>query len=615
MFVFIQMIRSKFSLSIILLLLISQTVSGQSNKVRLQLRWYNQFQFAGYYMAKEKGFYAEHNLEVDIIPGGPETHSAMEAVLDGHAEYSITNTGIIKKRCEGMPLVALASIFQTSPMAWLVTEKSQIKTLHDLSGKNCMMLMPHYESVELISMLFREGIELSKFNLIPTSYDLKDLITGKIDAYNAYTSNEPYTLEQLGIKYRIIHPEDYGANFYSDILFTSESEIKTHPKRAKAFLEASLKGWKYALEHKEEAVQIIHEKYATQKTIEHLRWEADRIEEVIHPELVEIGHMNMGRWEFIAQLYKDLGIITEIENMDGFMYNPDYNPFDKYIEPALKLMGLLSLAFLFTASWFYWFNRKLKMEISARKDVEIRLTKANKLLKQLNEEKNDFISLLAHDLKSPLNAVKGIAELITENFIETSSTTIRDMAGHIRNNSSQMLHLINSLLNAEKIENDYLYYEPENTNVTETIAICIQNISPLAEKKHILIESKNHNENKYISGNPTWLNQVVTNLLSNAIKYSLPGGKIIVSVLTENNKTVISIKDFGVGIHKEEMCHLFKKFSKISNKPTAGEDSSGFGLYVSKKLTQKMNGRIWASSEQGKGSCFFVEFNSIIDPD
>ncbi len=586
-------------------------VIGKSEKVRLQLRWYNQFQFAGYYMAKEKGFYSAQGLDVEIIPGGPEALPAMESVLDGHAEYSITNTGIIKKRCEGVPLVALASVFQTSPMAWLVTKESGIKTLHDLSGKNCMMIFPYYESIELVSMLYREGIDTSKFNLVPTSFNVNDLIEGKIDAYNAYTTNEPYYLEQKNIEYRMIHPEEYGANFYSDILFTSEQEIKKHPQRTKAFLEASLQGWKYALENKEEAIQIIHKKYASNKTLEHLRWEAERIEQVIHPELVEIGHMNMGRWEFIASLYKDLGIIDEVKNLDGFMYDPNYNPNERYIRIALKILGIISLVLLFIAGWFYWFNRKLQVEITARKEAEINLTKTNTQLNQLNDEKNDFISLLAHDLKSPLNAVRGIAELISDNFVETKSTTIRDMAGHIRDNSSQMLYLIESILNADKIENDYQFYQPEHISLTESITSSINSISPLAQKKNIEIENKNTLEEVIIGGNQMWLTEIITNLLSNAVKYSLPGGKIQIMTQLNNSLITLYVKDFGVGIDKSEMGSLFKKFSKISNKPTAGEDSSGFGLYVSRKLTHKMNGRIWAESEVGKGSCFYVEFKVI----
>lgn len=240
--------------------------------VDLQLRWHHQFQFAGYYAAVEKGFYKEEGLDVLIHAGDP-AHQPVPEVLAGHAHYAEGNSEVLYQRLLGKPLVALAAIFQHSPSVLLTRRDSGIESVHDLMGKK-VMLMNMTEDADFLSMFLSEDISLSQVQIMPSSYDINDLISGKVDAFNSYTTNEPYLLKQRNIAYNIIDPSTYRIDFYSDILFTSEAELRDHPKRVEAMRRATLKGWRYAMDHPDEIITLLLDKYHVEKTREHLEFEA-----------------------------------------------------------------------------------------------------------------------------------------------------------------------------------------------------------------------------------------------------------------------------------------------------------------------------------------------------
>ncbi|WP_262794641.1 GGDEF domain-containing protein [Catenovulum sp. 2E275] len=330
-----------------------------ADSVKLQLRWLHQFQFAGYYMAKEKGFYAEENIDVELIEGGPNALSPIESVLKGEVDFAITGSGVVIERMEGKPVVALAAIMQTSPIVWITLKKDKINTPQDIIG-HTVLIMPPPESAELLIMLEREGLSSSTLNIQPTSFDINDLISGKAQAYDGYISNEPYYLEQQGIEYNIINPKDYGINFYSDVLITSEQQATEQANLTMRFKKASLKGWEYALNHIDETIQLIHQKYAPQKTLAHLRFEARTIKELVIPELVQLGHMNPGRWQFIAQSYQQLNMTQAEVNLDGFLFT-EKTKTDYLL--AAKIGGFASLLLAIAAFIIYKF-KKLSVQLA-----------------------------------------------------------------------------------------------------------------------------------------------------------------------------------------------------------------------------------------------------------
>src|SRR5882762_5254505 len=224
------------------LVLLASHPAAALDQVSLQLKWKHQFQFAGYYAALEQGFYRDAGLDATIREGGPGIDVA-ETVASGKADFGVCNANVLREWTAGRRLVVLAVIFQRSPAVILVPRRADISSVSDLRGRK---LMDTPGSDEIAAMLKREGVDYEAMPRVAHEGNPRDLLAGRADAMVAYSTNEPFVLEQLGAAYRTFSPADYGVDFYGDNLCTSEAEVKTHPDRAAAFRAASLKGWAYS---------------------------------------------------------------------------------------------------------------------------------------------------------------------------------------------------------------------------------------------------------------------------------------------------------------------------------------------------------------------------------
>ena len=309
---------------------------GATETVTLQLKWRHQFQFAGYYAAQAQGYYRARGLEVRLVEATPTIDPTLE-VTEGRAQYGVGNSGLLLARGAGKPVVVLATLFQHSPMVLLVRPEPGLNSIHDLVGHR-LMLEPHSE--ELLAYLQREGVPLGSVHLVPHSFDSMDLIQGRVDAMSAYSSDEPYFLQRAGFRHLTFTPRSAGIDFYGDNLFTSEAELKAHPERVKAFREASLRGWTYALQHPEEIIDLIRSDYPSLLDRDHLRFEAREMVPLIRPQLVELGYTYAGRWRHIAETYADLGLLPRAFPLDGFLYDPEAG--NRRAQQHLKLaLGIL----------------------------------------------------------------------------------------------------------------------------------------------------------------------------------------------------------------------------------------------------------------------------------
>lgn len=325
----------------------------------IQLRWLHQFQFAGYYMALEKGYYEEAGLDVKLLEGGPSALKPLDELMSGRSDFAITSSGVVIDRMEGKPVQAVAAIMQTSPIVWITLKSANIQTVEDMAGKRAM-LMPPPESAELLTVLRKDQYNNLNVEFQHTSFDVEDLIRGKTDAYDGYISNEPYVLTQQGVEYNLINPRDYGVNFYADVLVTRESLADRNPELVARVRDASLKGWEYALTNLEKSVQVIHEKYAPEKSIDHLRFEARTLRRLILPDLLQLGHMNPARWQFIADSYRDLGMTSADPALEGFLFE-DRQPGNYWL--AIKVGGI-SAVLLMIAGYVILKFRRLSQQLA-----------------------------------------------------------------------------------------------------------------------------------------------------------------------------------------------------------------------------------------------------------
>ena len=163
---------------------------NNKEKVTIQLKWFHQFQFAGYYAAIEKGFYAEEGLDVELRQRDSAT-SQVDDVLQGHAEYGVDDAGLLFERLQGKPVVLLAQIFQHSPLVFLTREESGIRVPDDLAGKRVMFDVKGRSDVPHITLLQDSIGGLDAVEVQPHSFNPQVLIDNKTDAYSSYITNEP----------------------------------------------------------------------------------------------------------------------------------------------------------------------------------------------------------------------------------------------------------------------------------------------------------------------------------------------------------------------------------------------------------------------------------------
>jgi diguanylate cyclase (GGDEF)-like protein/PAS domain S-box-containing protein len=196
---------------------------------------------------------------------------------------------------------------------------------------------------ELMAYLRKEGIAPSSLRRVEHSYNPDDLISGKVDAMAVYATNEPDLLDRAGFPYDLYSPRNAGIDFYGDNLFTSERELKAHPERVKAFRAASMRGWQYAMSHQEETADLILNKYSRRNDRRHLLYEARAMVALVQPVLVEVGYMNPDRWQHIADVYTELGLIERGAGFDGFLYQADGGRALAWLYRALAGGGVLLL--------------------------------------------------------------------------------------------------------------------------------------------------------------------------------------------------------------------------------------------------------------------------------
>jgi ABC-type nitrate/sulfonate/bicarbonate transport system substrate-binding protein len=352
-----------------------------AEKITLQLKWHHQFQFAGYYAAQSQGFYQQENLDVDIVEGGGNK-PPLKQVLEDAAQYGIGDSDILLSHINGAPVVAIASIFQHSPYVLLSLREKEINSPQDLVGKR-IMLSNDQGATQFKAMMNKAGIGLERVTILPHTWNLQDLINGNVDIVSAYATAEPVKLEAMGYHPSILSNQDYGVDFYGDILFTSKREISAHPERVDAFLRATKKGWAYAFEHREEMARLIagmNGVAARGITSEMLLKEAGIMEPYVLSEVVEFGHMNTERWESIAKTLAALKIIPENYDLDGFVYSSNASRYliIRWISVAtITVVILLGLAFI----WNMQIRRNVKSRTIALQEEIQRREQAENLLK------------------------------------------------------------------------------------------------------------------------------------------------------------------------------------------------------------------------------------------
>jgi polar amino acid transport system substrate-binding protein len=386
-------------LLLISFILLFNLQANEKQKVTLYQDWLNQFQFAGYYMAKEKAYYDDVNLDVDIIEYS--NNNITKEVMENEATYGIGKSSLVVDKFEGNNIILLSSIFQNSPLVLISLANSNIKTPKDLINKKIMITGDAKQSVSIKSMIVSQGVNLEDITIQEHSFNIEDLINGTTDAMACYLSNEPYILNQKNIKFNILNPHDYNFDFYEGILFTSKKESENNQIRVQNFNEASLKGWKYAFDNIEETAKVIYEKYNTQnKSLDLLIYEGSILKNSAKVDENLLGNINPQTIDEIKRFYTLLGLnnLNTLFETKAILFNKNDILLNEKQSEYLKnnqftlLVENNKVPFSFKNA-----NEIIGVEIDFWKLI------SNKLSKPFNVEetlKNEFLNIFTNSIKT-----------------------------------------------------------------------------------------------------------------------------------------------------------------------------------------------------------------------
>lgn len=251
----------------------------------------------------------------------------------------------------------------------------------------------------------------------------------------------------------------------------------------------------------------------------------------------------------------------------------------------------------------------LAWDIADKKIAQEKLRESEEKLRKLNDDKDKFFSIIAHDLRSPFTGFLGMSELMSENLSEYTITEISEMSMSLNKSAKSLFKLLTNLLEWSLVQRNLTEFNPEEIDIINIINECLSEEEDVLKNKEIVIEINVPDDLK-VKADINMLSTVLRNLITNAVKFSERKGSVNICAELKTDKVVeICVADNGIGMNYELINNLFKIHTNVKRKGTEGELSSGLGLLLCKEFVEKHNGKIWAESEQGKGTKFFFTLN------
>lgn len=325
--------------------------SAALDTVSIELKWYHQFQFAGYYAAVEQGFYEDEGLYVHIIEGSLESDQ-VQNVVNGMVDFGLFDSGLIVDAANGLDVVAINAIFQYSPYVLAARSDRGYVQLSDLAEAR-IMAGDNVGREELLT-LFRElGIDTNDIEFV--DFDYYGFIGDTtVDVIHGYVTAEISTVIDSLVDVDIFYPWKYGIDFYGDILFTNGEFLEESREIVDAFSRATLAGWAYARENPDEIIDYILTLPSVQErsiTRAMLLTEAEKTWEYSIPERIPIGFMTEERWRVIGDFYMASGLINDVPNLESFLIQPQLSFFEKnidYIPDIIFGLGIIIVVVAFS---------------------------------------------------------------------------------------------------------------------------------------------------------------------------------------------------------------------------------------------------------------------------
>ena len=269
------------------------------DQISVRLKWTHGVQFAGFYIADQKGFFAEENLSVNLREGGLE-YDELDLVSDGQDDFGVVGgQTVVSARLNGYPIKAVATVFQISPAVYFSLAESGIERPEDFVGKR-VMVFP--SDTKLKIMLKNVGVNMDQVIAVPPSTDLSSLYAGEEEVWAGYVTNQVVRARLDGYEINVIYPEDFGIFEYGDCIITTDELIQGNPDLIERFIRAAMRGWRYAIENPAEAAQIASQ-YADIENDTYLLASMEAQVPLIHNGAAPIGWMEFEDWQDMCDLF------------------------------------------------------------------------------------------------------------------------------------------------------------------------------------------------------------------------------------------------------------------------------------------------------------------------
>ena len=320
-------------------------------------------------------------------------------------------------------------------------------------------------------------------------------------------------------------------------------------------------------------------------------------------------------WKYLLLLALPLGVFA-LGTVFAVFYFPDNDAihFEVFVG-ALLLSILVQVLILREKIMPHFVELERFRELAAeqekgaqllvRRDLE--LTRANEQLQQLDEAKSGFISVVAHQLRTPLSGIKWTLNLLINGDMGALTAEQKAFLFKAYESNDRMISLVNDMLGADRIESGKVRYQVQPSQLTEIVDNVLFELLPQANAKGLSLKFISPPKGlPMVKVDPEKLRAVFQNLLENSVKYSRTGGTIEVALAVKDNREIlVSIKDDGIGIPKEQQKHIFNRFFRAPNAIRMETDGSGLGLFIVKSIVERHGGRIWFTSEEGSGVTFY----------
>lgn len=342
--------------------------------IRLILKWDHQYQFSGYYAAQWQGFYAEEGLDVTFIarPQKDGTFLTLkDEINEGRADFAVGGPTILQDIEAGNEFVLISSIYQRSPFSFVVLKESPIKNLSDLHSA-CIESSRDFGDLELKVLMQKEGLLIDNVKWKDFTFALGGIASKECDVVIDYSLSAKWASKEKGLEIRELKAEQFGVNFYGDLLYTSKKLVESNPLLVEKFKRASLKGWNYALENPSEISKEIGEKFEKvfnyNDNYAYNMMSYESIKKLMNYPLVEVGHSNIDRWKKIQEYLYSIGEVKTEKIPNWFLF--DFIEYEN-LENKRKFYYSVFIMMIFIICYLVFFVIKKRKDKKLNNEKEL----------------------------------------------------------------------------------------------------------------------------------------------------------------------------------------------------------------------------------------------------